>query len=131
MQNYTGFYYINIHVLEKLGWAIAIDSIWDNTSTSFISKDIEDMSLHKHPHNENIIENLLLEESNTHNEHNSESKKTKQKKRAKPSRRMINYLVNNVRLSCATLQTFLKLAAEHITTLNITAIDVKMCLDQR
>ena len=120
---------IYIHVLEKLGWAIAIDSIWDNTSTSFISKDIEDISLHKHPHNEDIIENLL-EESSIHNGHISESKKTK-KKRAKPSRRMINYLVNNVRLSCATLETFLKLAAEHITTLNITAIDVKMCLDQR
>ena len=124
------YQYIYIHGLEKLGWAIAIDSIWDNTSTSFISKDIEDMSLHKHPHNEDIIENLLLKESNTHNEHISESKKTK-KKRAKPSRRMINYLVNNVRLSCATLEIFLKLAAEHITTLNITAIDVKMCLDQR
>ena len=123
--------YIHIHVLEKLGWAIAIDSIWDNTSTSFISKDIEDISLHKHPHNENVIENLLLEESNTHNVHISESKKTKKKKRAKPSRRMINYLVNNVRLSFATLESFLKLAAEHITTLNITAIDVKMCLDQR
>ena len=132
MEKYAvlGYQYIHIHLLEKLGWAIAIDSIWDNTSTSFISKDIEDMSLHHYPHNENVIENLL-EESNTHNVHISESKKTKKKKRTKPSRRMINYLVNNVRLSFATLETFLKLAAEHITTLNITAIDVKMCLDQR
>jgi hypothetical protein len=66
-------------MVDMIGWAIAIDSIWDNTSTSFISTDIEDMSLHKHPHNEDIIENLLLKESNTHNEHISESKKTKKK----------------------------------------------------
>ena len=120
-----------MNILENLGWAIAIDCIWDNTSTNFIFKDIEDISLHKHPHSENITEDVLLGESNTHNKRISESKKTKNKKRTKPSRRMINYLVNNVRLSCATLEIFLKLAAEHITTLNITAIDVKMCLDQR
>ena len=120
-----------MHILEILGWAIAIDSIWDNTSTNFMFKDIDDISLHKHRHSENIIENVLLGESNTHNKRISESKKTKNKKRTKPSRRMINYLVNNVRLSYATLETFLKLAAEHITSLNVTAIDVKMCLDQR
>ena len=122
---------IYIHILENLGWAIAIDSIWDNTSTNFMFKDIEDISHHKHPHSENIIENVLLVESNTHNKRISESKKTKNKKRTKPSRRMINFLVNNVRLSYATLETFLKLAAEHITSLNVTSIDVKMCLDQR
>ena len=120
-----------MHILEILGWAIAIDSIWDNTSTNFIFKDIEDISLHKHPLSENITEDVLLGESNTHNKRISESKKTKNKKRTKPSRRMINYLVNNVRLSYATLETFLKLAAEHITSLNVSSIDVKICLDQR
>merc|ERR1719479_97094 len=58
-------------------------------------------------------------------------KRQRIKKRTKPSRRMINYLVNNVRLSYATLETFLKLAAEHITSLNVSSIDVKICLDQR
>jgi len=97
-----------MHILENLGWAIAIDSIWDNTSTNFMFKDIDDISLHTHPHSENIIENVLLGESNTYNKRISESKKTKNKKRTTPSRRMINCLVNNVRLSYATLDTFFK-----------------------
>ena len=61
----------------------------------------------------------------------SSIKNTNQSTNNKPSKRVIKQLLNNLRLPYSSLEKILKLAAEHIPTLNLTDSYVTILLQQR
>ena len=74
---------------------------------------------------------LYCIQPNSNNPQYDVNKKIQKQKRSKkdsqlslnlpsPSKRMVDYLLNNIRLSASSLEKFLRISAEHIPALNLT-----------
>ena len=111
------------------GWAIALDNIWENEALGWKFKELNYNS-------ESCSQTNLNDPDNDGNK-----KILKQKHFQKdnqllvnqlnPSKRMIHYLLNNIRLSASCLEKFLTISAEHIPSLNLTEDYITLYVNQR
>ena len=108
------------------GWSIALDSVYEHESTGWIFEELGKYS------SSHIQINISATNScKTTNSRQLNKTKEKQFRQCKPSKRMIQHLINNINLSYSSLHLFMKHAAEHIPTLNLFDADISVCLRQR
>ena len=111
-----------------IGWAICIDNLWKHDSLGQKLNDIDCFST-----NAKSLKNLEHGSWSTcvRDKCNSEKELQFTIPSMQPSKRLLQHLLANVTLSSVTVDKFLKLASEQIRSLNLTDMDINICLSQR
>ena len=109
------------------GWAITLDNLWDNEALRWKLKELNHMSEHQveRDFNNSIHYTEMQKERHFYKEFKESIKLIK------PSKRMLNNLLNNIRISVKCLEKFLRISAEHIPTLDLSEEHILLQLEQR
>ena len=109
------------------GWAITLDNLWDNEAVAWKLKELNHLSEHQMERNlNNSIYNTEIQKTRHFSKEFKESIKF-----INPSKRMLNNLLNNIRISVKCLEKFLRISAEHIPTLDLSEEHILLQLEQR
>ena len=99
----TWYKFIRKMIIYLAGWAIALDNLWHNEALG-----------------------RKLKELNHYSECNIQSLY-----QLSPSKQLIHYLLNNIRLPVPCLEKFLRISAEHIPALNLSEDEINSCISER
>lgn len=114
-------------IIDMIGWAITLDNLWDNEAVAWKLKELNHLSEHQMERNlNNSIYNTEIQKTRHFSKEFKESIKL-----INPSKRMLNNLLNNIRISVKCLEKFLRISAEHIPTLDLSEEHILLQLKQR
>ena len=118
-------------IVDMTGWAIALDNILRHSSIEANLKELIQCSTQPATHETVNVTLGNIDDIFLKCDKRCTSKETRCEKSYKPSTRMMQHLVNNIRLSNQCLGRFLKFSSEHIPSLNLTEVNIDTCLKQR